>query len=105
MVPTFKSYCSHLIRGRVVCFFVFLGGSYLGDRSRNGIHVGFDKMFVFCDKYCVCSDKCMSIIIKIKYVNFDNMSDICNKFYFTTIYKYFIITDTIYQKIHIYYNF
>jgi hypothetical protein len=57
-------------------------------------------MFVFCDKCCVRSDKCVSIIIKIKYVNFDNISDICDKFYFTTIYKYFIITDTQYIKKH-----
>ena len=56
---------------------------------------------MFCGKYFVCSGTCVSIIIKRKYVNYGNISDICNKFSFTTNYTYF---DTIYLK-NTYYNF
>ncbi len=48
---------------------------------------------MLCDKFCVLSGKCMSIIVKIKCVNSDNMSDICDKLKFTT-------TDTHYIKLH-----
>ena len=41
-------------------------------------------MFVFCGKFCVCSDKRVSIVVKIKYMNFDNISDICDKLNLTT---------------------
>jgi hypothetical protein len=63
--------------------------------------VGFDKMFVFCDKVCVCSDKCVSIIIKIKYVNSGNISDICDKLNFITNYIYFTTIDIYFIKTHI----
>ena len=46
--------------------------------------MGFDKMFVFCGKFCVYSDKRVSIVVKIKCVNFDNISDICDKLNLTT---------------------
>ena len=100
MVPTFKSYCSHLIRGRVVCFFVFLGGSYLGDRSGNGIHVGFDKIFVFCNKFCIRSGKCVFIVVKTKCVNSGNINGICGKLNFTTKYTCFTINDINFIKKH-----
>ena len=50
--------------------------------------MGFDRMFVFCDKFCVRSDEYVSIIVKIKCVNSGNISDICNKLNFTTNYTY-----------------
>jgi hypothetical protein len=43
----------------------------------------------------------MSIVIKIKCVNSNNISDICNKFNFTTNYTYFTITNTNFIKTHI----
>ena len=49
-------------------------------RSCYEIGVDFDKICVFCSKCCVCSDKYVSIVIKIKCANFGNTSDICNKF-------------------------
>ena len=36
-------------------------------------------MFLFCDKVYVLCGKYMSIVVKIKCVNSDNMSDICDK--------------------------
>jgi hypothetical protein len=41
-----------------------------------GIGVDFDKICMFCDKYCVRINKCVFIVIKIKYVNSDRISDI-----------------------------
>jgi hypothetical protein len=64
-------------------------------RSRYGTSVDFGKKCVFCDKYCVCSSKCVFIIIKIKYVNSNNISDICDKLKLTTYYTYFT-TDIFY---------
>ena len=46
---------------------------------------------MFCDKYCVCIGKCVFIIVKIKCVNSDRISDICDKVNFST-------------KLHIFYN-
>jgi hypothetical protein len=62
--------------------------------------VGFDKMFVFCGKFCVRSDKFVSIVIKIKCVNSSNVSDICNKLNVTTNYIHVTATDTYFIKIH-----
>ena len=39
------------------------------------------------------SDKCVSIVVKIKCVNSGNISDICNKLNFTTNYTNFTKTD------------
>ena len=75
-------------------------------RSRYKTGVDFDKIYVFCGKCCVLSDKCVSIIVKIKCVNTSNISDICDKRNFITNYTHFTTTDThFYQNIHIYYNF
>ena len=48
--------------------------------------MSFDKMFVFCGKFCVRSNKFVSILIKIKCVNSGNISDICDKLNVTTNY-------------------
>ena len=55
--------------------------------------VDFDKICVFCGKCCVRIGKCMFIVVKIKYVNSDRISDICDK-HFTTLDKHFIKTYT-----------
>ena len=60
-------------------------------RSHYGIGVGFDKMFVFCGKFCV-------LVIKIKCVSSSNVSNICNKLEVTTNYIYFTATDTHFIK-------
>ena len=70
-------------------------------RSRYGTGVSFDKMFVFCDKFCIRSDKYVSIVVKIKCVNSDNISDICNKLNFTTNYIHFTTTNTYFIRTHI----
>ncbi len=49
---------------------------------------------MFWGKCCVRSDICVSIIVKIKYVNSDNISDICDKLNITTNYTHFTTTDT-----------
>ena len=53
--------------------------------------VDFDKICMFCGKYCVYIDKCVFIIVKIKCVNLGKISDICDKVNFTT-------------KLHTFYN-
>jgi hypothetical protein len=60
-------------------------------RSRHRTFVDFDKICVFCGKYCVRIDKCVFIIIKIKDVNFGRICDICDKVNFIT-------------KLHTFYN-
>ena len=45
--------------------------SYVGSHSRYWTGVSFDKMFVFCDKLCVSSGKCVFIVVKTKCVNSD----------------------------------
>ena len=64
--------------------------------------VDFDKICVFCGKCCVCSNKYVSIVVKIKCVNSSNISDICDKLNLTTNYTHFTTMDT---HIHKYYNF
>ena len=54
--------------------------------------VDFDKISVFCDKCYVHIDICMSIVVKIKYVNSDRICDICNKINF--IIKLYIFYNT-----------
>ena len=39
---------------------------------------------MFCDKYCVYIDICVFIIVKIKCVNLNRISDIYDKVTFTT---------------------
>jgi hypothetical protein len=63
--------------------------------------VGYDKMFVFCGKFYVCSDKRVSIVIKIKRVYSGNISDICDKLNFITNYTYFTTTNKYFIKTHI----
>jgi hypothetical protein len=63
--------------------------------------MSFDKMFVFCGKFCVYSNKCVSIVVKIKCVNSNNISDICDKL-IKLYYKLhtFTITDIHFIKTH-----
>ena len=56
------------------------------------------KICVFCDKYCVRIDKCVFIVVKIKYVNSSRISDICDKVNFTTNYIHFTIPDNMLSK-------
>jgi hypothetical protein len=53
--------------------------------------VDFDKIYIFYNKYCVCINKYVFIVVKIKCVNSDRICDICDKVNFTT-------------KLHIFYN-
>jgi hypothetical protein len=64
-------------------------GKHLGPATWTS--VDFDIICEFYGKYCVRINKCVFIIIKIKYVNSDGISDICDKINFTT-------------KLHIFYN-
>ena len=54
---------------------------------------------VFYGKFCVSSDKYVTIVVKTKCVNSGNMS---NKLNFITNYTKFITTYTHFIKIHIY---
>ena len=62
-------------------------------RSRHEIGVDFDKICVFCNKCYVRIDKCVFIIVKIKYVNSGRIYDICDKINFITNYTYFTTPD------------
>ena len=69
-------------------------------RSHYKISVDFDKICMFCSKCCIHSDKCVVVVIKIKFVNSGNISDICDKFNFTTNYTYFTTNDKHFIKTH-----
>ena len=68
-----------------------MSGSHLG--SITGLVLVLVK-YVLCDKFCVSSDKYVSIVVKTKCVNSGNMSDICDKLNYTTNYTYFTTTNT-----------
>ena len=55
---------------------------------------------MFCGKCCVHSDKCVSIVIKIKCMNSDNINDVYDKLNFNTNYIHFTTTDKHSIKIH-----
>ena len=63
-------------------------------RSRRGTGVDFDKICVFC------IDKCVFIVVKIKWVNSGRINDICDKVNFIN-YTHFITPDIYFIKIHI----
>ena len=44
---------------------------------------------MFYGNCCVCIDTCVFIVVKIKCVNSDRISDICGKVNFITNYMYF----------------
>ena len=69
--------------------------------SRYGIRIDFDIFCVFCSKCCVCSDKYVFIVVKIKCVNSSNINDICDKLNFTTNYTNFTTINTNFIKTHI----
>ena len=57
---------------------------------------------VFCGKYYVCSGKFVSIVVKRKYMNSNNISDICDKLNFITNYIHFTILEIQFiKKTHI----
>ena len=61
---------------------------------------------MFYDKYCICIDKCVFIVIKVKCVNLDRISDICDKVNFTIkLHTFYNTRQTFYQNTHKYYNF
>jgi hypothetical protein len=64
-------------------------GKHLGPATQTGFD--FNKICVFCGKYCVRINKCVFIILKIKCVNSGRIDDICNKVNFIT-------------KLHTFYN-
>jgi hypothetical protein len=66
------------------------------------IGAGFNKIFVFCDKFCVKNGKCVFIIIKTKCVNSGKISDIYNKLNFITNYTHCTIREIYFIKIHTY---
>jgi hypothetical protein len=51
--------------------------------------------------FCVSSGKYVSIVIKIKYINSDNMSNIYDKLKFIINYTYFTTTDIYFIKKYI----
>ena len=60
---------------------------------------------VFCDKFFYNTGTCVIIVVKPKYVNFGNMSNICGKLNFITNYTHVITIDTHLIKTHSFYNF
>jgi hypothetical protein len=52
-------------------------------RSHHEVFVDFDKIYVFCGKYCVYIDKYVFIVITIKCVNSGRICDIRDKVNFT----------------------
>ena len=69
-------------------------------RFRYWTGVGFDKIFVFCNKFCIRSGKCVFIVVKTKCVNSGNINGICGKLNFTTKYTCFTINDINFIKKH-----
>ena len=57
-------------------------GKHLGLATETG--VDFNKICVFCGKYCVHSDKYVFIVVKIECVNSGKISNICDKVNFIT---------------------
>ena len=70
-----------------------------------GNGVDFDKICMFCGKCCVRIDKCVFIVMKIKGVNSDKISDICDKVNFTTKLHIYYNTRQTFYNTHKYYNF
>ena len=61
-------------------------------REHLGPHgIDFNKIGVFCGKYCIHINKYVFIVIKIKCVNSDRINDICDKVNFTTNYTLYNI--------------
>jgi hypothetical protein len=70
-------------------------------RSRSRTGVDFDKSCMFCGKCCVCIDKCVFIVGKIKCVNSDRINNICDKVNFITNYTHFTTPNIHVIKTHI----
>jgi hypothetical protein len=67
-------------------------------RSHHGTGIDFNKICLFCDKYYVRIDKCVFIVIKIKFVNSCRINDICDKVNFTTNYTHLLYLTYILSK-------
>ena len=75
---------------RDILYLLYLSSKKRGTlRFHHETGVDFDKICMFCDICCVCIDKYMFIVVKIKYVNFSRISDIYDKVNFTTNYTHF----------------
>ena len=72
-------------------------GSHLGPATGSVLIL---IKYVFCGKWCVRSDICVSIVVKIKCVKSGNISDICDKLNFITNYTHFTTTDTYFINTH-----
>ena len=83
--------------GGVITGVIYLLRSRGTLRSCHGTGVDFEKICVFCGKCCVCIDKSVFIVVKIKCMNFGRISDIYDKVNFTTNYTYFMTTDISYS--------
>ena len=70
-------------------------------RSRHEINVNFNKICVFCDKYYVYINKYVFIVIKIKYMNFDKISNIYDKINFIINYTHCTTFNIYFIKTHI----
>ena len=79
--------------------FSLLVGKHLGPAIETG--VDFDKIYVFCSKYCARIDKCVFVVVKIKCVNSGRISDICDKLTLLQNYTYFTTPDRHFIKTHI----
>ena len=75
--------------------------TWVTSRSRYGIGIDFDNICVFCGKFCVNSGKCVFIVVKTKYVNSGNMSDICGKLNFIISYTQLLQINSYFIKKHI----
>ena len=80
-------------------------GSYRVTHRPVTARVDFDKMFMFCCRFCVSMCKCVFIVVKIKCVNSDNISDICDKLNIITNYTHIPQMTHILLKKHTSYNF
>ena len=62
------------------------------------LFVDLDKIYMFYDKCCVCIDKCVFFVVKIKCVNSDRICDKIN--FITKLYIFYNTLTDIYQNIH-----
>jgi hypothetical protein len=63
-----------------------------------GIRVSLIKYSCFVINFISVSNKCVFIVIKTKYVNSSNISDICHKLNYIINYLHFTINDTFYYN-------
>ena len=84
-MQNFDCHCHFLIFQKVIISLLKIKGKHFG--LAMGIGVDFDKICVFCGKYCIRIDKYVFIVVKIKWnhldpatgVNFDKICVLCDK--------------------------